>query len=131
GEGKEHRRETEIRIVEQQGAVFADAGLRETDLQDVADGRIEQVDDRHLETALRVDGEGGRIHAPAHRPLVERPLRNLEQYGGPERQRVRQLLAQERPVDLRTAAAEEEPALQPEPHRTVQDVSPEEPVQPK
>src|SRR5207237_6571722 len=117
-------RETQIRIVEQQGAVLAGAALREADLQDVADGRVEQVDDRQLEAALRVDGEGGRIHAPADRPLVERALRNLEQYGGAERQRVRELLAQARPIDLRTAAAAEEPAMQPEPHRAVPDVTP-------
>src|ERR1700687_3761676 len=94
--------------VEEVHAVLAAARLGQPDLKDVADGRIEQVDDRNLETALRIDGEGRRVDAPADGPLMERPLRDIEQYRRAEWKRIGELPAEEGPVELRPAALEEQ-----------------------
>ena len=126
GEGKEDRRQSQICVVEEVHAVVVPAGLRQLHLEDVADRRVEQVHQRHLEAALRIDGEGRRRHAPAYCPLVERLLWNVEQDGGAERQCVGQLLLPGAPVEPRAAALEEESALQHPAHGRVQHIGPEE-----
>ena len=68
--------------------------LRDAELEDLGDGRIEHVDDRELEAAHGVHRERRGRYAGAHQIAVELLLRNDQRERSAERERVRELAAQ-------------------------------------
>src|SRR3954468_24124344 len=110
-------------------AVGPSAGLVQPYLEHVADRLIEQIHDRDLEAALRVDGECRRADSAADGPQMQVALGSVEQDRAPERQGIGELGAIELPVDPRTAAPHDEREAGRVPQASVDDIGPEEPLQ--
>src|SRR3954464_5302189 len=108
GEGQEEARKPQVRIVEQMYAVGPSARLVQPYLEHVADRLIEQIHDRDLEAALRVDGECRCADGAADGPQMEVALGSVERDRAPERQGIGDRGTVELPVDPRTAAPHDE-----------------------
>ena len=72
--------------------------LAELHHHDVGDRREHDVDHRHVERGDREQREGRRVEARRHRVLREVALRDVQVAGAGERQRVGELLLEERAV---------------------------------
>src|SRR3954467_5586580 len=91
GERQEEAREPQVRVMEEMDAVGPSARLVQPYLEHVADRLIEQIHDRDLEAALRVDGECRRADGAADGPQMEVALGSVEQDRAPERQGIGEL----------------------------------------